>query len=235
MLVGRERRGGFLGFEKRSRDGRSRSNRRAGIGIELVRRLGGHPTFQHAAQFDAGPFNRWQRRKRRAGIGGRGGGSGRWRSLRDGRIDGAREVPRWQALLWLVQQAGSAAGLPQFDRWPLTAETTAFSRAAELSDEVARRASAGWTAAQTKAALARLAATKDNFLSAGVSSLVLACRAERLVLALDRLLAAQPAGERPPAASARLDELFHLVQSQPDFEPARFAQALAVFAQTLDR
>ncbi len=54
-----------------------------------------------------------------------------------------------------------------------------------------------------------------------------------LVLALNRLLAVLAPGERPPAASARLDELFRLVQSQPDFEPGKFAHALAVFAQTL--
>ncbi len=129
-------------------------------------------------------------------------------ALRDGRSDATREMPRWQALLWLVQRAGPAVGLSQFDRWPLTADAPAFTRATDLSDELARQASNGWTLAQTKAALARLTATQDDFLDAGVSALAQACRAERLVLALDRLLAALAPGERPPAASARLDELF---------------------------
>ena len=50
------------------------------------------------------------------------------------------------------------------------------------------------------------------------------------MLALDRLVAASPAGEVPAAASAGLDRLFRLVQSQPDFAPAGFARELAAFA-----
>jgi hypothetical protein len=80
--------------------------------------------------------------------------------------------------------------------------------------------------------LTRLAATHSDFLVTEVPALAHACRAERLVLALDRLLAALPAGERPADASARLDDLFRLVQSQPDFVPAKFSRALAAFAQT---
>ena len=50
-------------------------------------------------------------------------------------------------------------------------------------------------------------------------------------MALDRLLAALPAGEAPREASAQLNKLFRLVQSQPEFAPAVFATELAIFSQ----
>jgi hypothetical protein len=58
-----------------------------------------------------------------------------------------------------------------------------------------------------------------------------ALRAERLVLALDRLLASSP----PPSAEAEIDELFKLTQSLPDFDPARFSGALEKLARALDK
>jgi hypothetical protein len=63
--------------------------------------------------------------------------------------------------------------------------------------------------------------------------LVQACRAERLVLALDRLLAALPADSRKADVSGQLDRLFRLAQSIPDFSPADFARELDVFSQRL--
>ena len=63
---------------------------------------------------------------------------------------------------------------------------------------------------------------------------VQAYRAERLVLALDRLLASLPAKQRPAAANSQLDTLFRLAQSIPDFSPADFARELAVFEKALE-
>ena len=154
-------------------------------------------------------------------------------ALRDGRIDAARETPRWQALLWLVQRTGLDSDPSPFASLPLTATPSTLATATEFSDQVAQRAAKVWAPAQTKAVLAKLAATHPEFSAADVPQPVQACRAERLVLALDRLLAAQPAAERPATASARLDDLFRLVQSQPDFVPAGFARALAAFARDL--
>jgi hypothetical protein len=154
-------------------------------------------------------------------------------ALRDGRIDAKRELPRWQALVWVLQRANLDTELAQFNTPSSAAEAATFSRVATLSDGAAQRVSTTWNAAHVKAALARLAATSGDFLTVDVPTLAQACRAERLVLALDRLLAALPVAERSSAASARLDELFHLVQSQPDFKPIKFAEALAVFAKTI--
>lgn len=155
-------------------------------------------------------------------------------ALHDNRSDAARETPRWQALLWLVQRTGLASDSPQLASLPLTAQSSTLAAAAELSDQVAQRAAKTWAPMSAKTLLTKLAATHAEFSAVDVPQAVQAARAERLVLALDRLLAAQPAPERPVAASPRLDELFRLVQSQPDFVPQKFARALAAFAKSVE-
>jgi hypothetical protein len=91
-----------------------------------------------------------------------------------------------------------------------------------------------WTEGMTRALLKKLAAAYPDFRDPAVAKNVQAYRAERLVLALDRLLAALPAKERPAAASASLDALFRLAQSVPDFSPGDFAHELAAFERTLE-
>ena len=103
----------------------------------------------------------------------------------------------------------------------------------QIADAVAQDAARTWSAADTRPALVRLANTHAEFSDTQISALAHACRAERLVLALDRLIAASAAGEVPPGVSAKLDRLFRLVQSQPDFAPAGFARELAAFAALL--
>ena len=151
-------------------------------------------------------------------------------ALAGGTADLARETPRWQAALWLLQRAGpdrAAAPLRNLAADPLPANFTA---ARQVSDSAAQEAARSWSAADTRHALVRLANVQAEFSDPQISALAHACRAERLVLALDRLVAASPAGEVPAAASAGLDQLFRLVQSQPDFAPAGFARELAAFA-----
>ena len=82
--------------------------------------------------------------------------------------------------------------------------------------------------------LKKLAASHPAFLELAVAKPVQAYRAERLVLALDRLLASLPAKQRPMAAGAALDRLFQLAQSIPEFDPADFARELAAFEKTLN-
>ncbi len=109
------------------------------------------------------------------------------------------------ALEWLLAQAGESAGNP---------------------DELARRAAAeSWTADRTRDLLRRLAGTSAEFQRADVTQLQHARRAERLVLALDRLLAGQKSPE--------LETLFALAQSRPDFDPGKFAEALRALRQSL--
>jgi len=73
--------------------------------------------------------------------------------------------------------------------------------------------------------LAKLATTSNDFRDANVPRGVQARRAERLVIALERLALA--AGEK----TENLRPLFALVQSLPDFEPEKFAKALEGFRQ----
>ena len=102
--------------------------------------------------------------------------------------------------------------------------------AGRTPDEVARAADAEWGAGEGEAMLRRLAAGATEFRDAGVTRLEQAYRAERLVLALDRLLAAWPERARAKAAGPALDKLFAEAQSVPDFQPGRFAIRLQEFA-----
>lgn len=89
-----------------------------------------------------------------------------------------------------------------------------------------------WSQALTRQALQRLAATHTEFADANIPRAQQARRAERLVLALDRLTA-----PLEKAALAKLEpdlkELFTLAQSLPDFAPEKFAKTLEAFAKKL--
>ena len=60
-------------------------------------------------------------------------------------------------------------------------------------------------------------------------------RAERLVLALDRLVAALPELNKNEPVQSALNQLFKLAQSIPDFDSTKFANALADFSRTLSQ
>jgi hypothetical protein len=152
-------------------------------------------------------------------------------SLLDGRADSARSVPVWQSLVWLLSRSGLEFGQALPDSSAPTA--TVLASSVEAADRLGRRAGQSWDAQYGGAILRRLAATQGDFLAPGAPPLEQACRAERLVFALDRLLSATPASQRPAGASAELDRLFRLAQSQPDFDPAAFAGELGRFASTL--
>jgi hypothetical protein len=152
-------------------------------------------------------------------------------SLLEGRADPARSGPVWQGLVWLLSRSGLDFRLAPLDSSAPTPAVLASS--VENADKLARRSAHSWEPQYGGLVLRRLASTQGDFLAPGTAHLVQACRAERLVLALDRLLAAMPAAERPAGASEGLDQLFRLAQSQPDFDPAAFAGELGRFASTL--
>ena len=147
--------------------------------------------------------------------------------------DSAIDAARWQGLLWVLRQAAPAGGGTALE--PLSAATaaTAPETAVAAADGLARSAARAWPAEDPALLLRRLAGTAAEFLTPGVPALVQACRGERLVLGLDRLLAALPSDRRPPGASAQLDRLFQLVQSRPDFSAPDFARALDAFSRTV--
>jgi hypothetical protein len=152
-------------------------------------------------------------------------------ALLNGRADSARAVPVWQGLVWLLVRSGLDYGLPPLD--PSPPAPAALASAVAAADELAKRAAQRWDPSYGPVVLRRLAGTRSDFLAPDAAQPLQACRAERLVLALDRLLDAIPAARRPPGSSERLDRLFHLAQSRPDFDPAEFSRELDGFARTL--
>jgi hypothetical protein len=81
--------------------------------------------------------------------------------------------------------------------------------------------------------LVTLAGTSAAFGDVSVPQPMQARRAERLVLALDRLVAALPELKTDEPVQSALNQLFKLAQSVPDFDPKQFADALEKFAAAL--
>jgi hypothetical protein len=134
-----------------------------------------------------------------------------------------RNPARLQALRWLLELTETAV-FPGASVIQAAAPDAAAVQTA--ADQRAREAAGlAWNPGITAALLHRLAGSAPTFRATGVPTPVLARRAERLVLGLDRVLAASD-----PKLEARVDaelkELFRLAQSLPGFDPAAFAAAL---------
>jgi hypothetical protein len=135
-------------------------------------------------------------------------------------------IARAEALLWLVEKLDPKSGL--------NATQTAKPKlrgARAAADILARElAELTWTADKTDSILHTVAKASADFKKAAAFPDQHARRAERLVLALDRLSNPQPNSK----ANAELKNLFALVQSIPDFNANKFAAALEQFATALD-
>ncbi len=104
----------------------------------------------------------------------------------------------------------------------------------QWSDQVAKSAaSLDWSDDLTKKYLSALANDGAGFRDSSVSQALQARRAERLVLALDRLVAALPELKNNEPVQSTLNQLFTLAQSIPDFDPKPFADALQKFSTAL--
>jgi hypothetical protein len=111
------------------------------------------------------------------------------------------------------------------------AAVNAASRIQAECDELARDVAAtNWTDEMTSQVLSALTKTSASFRDAAVPQNQQARRAERLVLALDRLFI----GKNNPRANAELDHIVKLAQSLPDFDPKEFAGALDKFSQSIN-
>ena len=165
------------------------------------------------------------------------------RSSADVELDG----PRWAGLLWVLQRCDKDVADTSLVSLTPEFTTSAYAAARSASDLRAQlvashfgdrkdnnAAPEPWDPRVAKELLKVLAASYPAFLESSVNKTVQAYRAERLVLALDRLLASLPPKQRPAAASTQLDALFQHAQSIPDFSPKDFARELAAFEQTLN-
>lgn len=146
-----------------------------------------------------------------------------------------RVASNWIGLLWLLQKTdGLVPSLPSLAAIPLEPTAENLTRTQQLSDELARKAAGQqWSRETARKYLLKLAEAHTDFTDKNTPPRIQARRAERLVLALDRLVVALSLARTDAALEARLNQLFKLVQSLPDFEPARFAGALEGFSKRL--
>jgi hypothetical protein len=104
----------------------------------------------------------------------------------------------------------------------------------QWSDQVAKSAAnLDWSDVLTKKYLSALANDGAAFRDSSISQALQARRAERLVLALDRLVAALPELKKNEPVQSALNQLFKLAQSIPDFDPKQFAAALEEFSKAI--
>jgi hypothetical protein len=144
------------------------------------------------------------------------------------------EINRWTALVWLLQAAAPDGDLKMLPGLKIVSIASDGANLQGKSDRVARDfAAANWTEAMTHKMLFTLAASSGEFRNNSVSQNLQARRAGRLVLALDRLVAALPELKNNGPVQAALNQLFRLAQSVPDFDPKSFAGALDNFSTAL--
>ena len=128
---------------------------------------------------------------------------------------------RTSALAWLCEKIGTGAdGFPKLGQGRANAD--------KFAQDLAQLK---WSAAHTDSILQTLANGSSEFKKTPTFPEQHARRAERLVLALDRLVDPQ----RHPKADAQFKNLFALAQSIPDFNAGKFAAALDDFATALKK
>lgn len=145
---------------------------------------------------------------------------------------------QWAGLLLVLSKLPAEFGFVQLNisvtNFTPTTLTGALAEETQArSDDLARKVSEiKWTAELTRKILDALATTSGDFKAKEPIQSIQARRAERLVLGLERLVLASDSTVKL-AADSQLNELFSLVQSLPDFDPAKFAQALEKFSDAL--
>ncbi len=149
------------------------------------------------------------------------------------------EINRLAGVFWTLKTAMRSINDLVNDTQLPTASGEA-TKAAELvqseGNKVAQHyATVTWTDDMTRKMLFAAAASSESFRESSISQNLQARRAERLVLALDRLVAALPELKNNGPVQSALDQLFKLAQSIPDFDSAKFAVALADLSRALAR
>jgi len=140
-------------------------------------------------------------------------------------------VSHWRALLWLLQKLdGLTVEFPKLKEISADPSRANASAALKVSDDLAQRAAAvAWTDVMSRQALKMLAETTEDFRKPAEGLQTHVRRAERLVLALDRLSGRSKKRSPTDAAGFQLDRLFSQVQSAPDFDGPQFGEALHQF------
>jgi hypothetical protein len=133
-----------------------------------------------------------------------------------------------EAMDWLLIHGLPITVSPIEGSWP------SFIYDQKWGDEVARKmAAASWSDDTTRQFLAGLVKLNGFFGNSSFPQPLKARLAERLVLALDRLVAALPELKNNEPVQSALNRLFKLAQSLPDFDPKQFAAALEEFSKAV--
>jgi Cytochrome c554 and c-prime len=150
----------------------------------------------------------------------------------------AFSIARWNGLAWLCATATSAGSIPSPVSLPSSnASLPEFTRMQNESEALARRASvSNWSEGSARALLTALASVDAEFVEKGTPNNLLAQRAKRLVLALDRLTNAlnQNGGVRLKI-DPELNQLFQDVKTLDAFDASGFAGHLQNFRTTLEQ
>ena len=160
-----------------------------------------------------------------------------WTLSKDG-IPDAEESARWNGLAWLLAKTTARhANLPVIDQPGGAMGAGLFSSTQGQADLLARRASESQFSADFAPQLLReLAATDSEFIvSKETPPDLLFRRAQRLVLALDRLSVA--VSSEPPSTpkNPALAQLFEDIRLRADFQPSRFTEHLRNFRNAIDQ
>lgn len=149
----------------------------------------------------------------------------------------AEAIAKWKGMAWVLHKAtAQQTNLPVIDTPSGTTSPASFAATQERSDLLARRAAEyQFSEDFARQLLDILAATDSEFIVSKETSDVLFRRAQRLVLALDRLLAAVTHEGSSAARNPALNQLFEDVRSRADFQPPRLAEHLKIFRAAIDR
>ena len=157
-----------------------------------------------------------------------------WQLSRES-IGDSKLSARWQAALWLLEKVAPIVS-SSTERAASEPSSENAADALKASDQIARQAAQmNWTIDLSRKALQVLAATGPDFRQRELSSELQARRAERLVLALDRLNNDLRRNQPRKETDLELDSIFKLAQSIPDFDPGTFAAALDKFLARIER
>ena len=148
----------------------------------------------------------------------------------------ADATAQWKGLVWLLAKAtAQQTNLPIIDPSVGATNHAVFAGAQGQADSLARRAGEYHFGNDLAQQLLRAFAASDSefVVSKETSPDLLFRRAQRLVLALDRLSAAAANASASAAKNPALTQLFEDVRSRADFQAPRFVEHLRSFRATL--
>ena len=157
-------------------------------------------------------------------------------ALSKNQMPDAEATARWKGLAWLLSKVTSnQTDLPLIDQASATTSPALYANVQEQSDVLARRAAEHrFSDEVARQLLQALAATDSEFVASKETSTdLLFRRAQRLVLALDRLSVALSRESPDLTRDRALNQLFDDVRSRADFQPQRLAEHLRSFRGTI--